>query len=219
MECTQGEQHQNNCLCLGPSPPGLGGSGGRGVLPICTLRSCAPAVPLGALSGGWILESKDGLPWSLTSLPRCCGPAETGSEGAREEAAGAVWTGTWLPSSKAPTCPGCHGSGVLISGCPRLGAEHALGMCHEALGILQQSQGGQGRKRGIPHSPLLCPFSTAQAKKARKNDKFQQLPWCLVTELLVPISLAWVPWSQELSPHCPWSYLSQVMALATQGQH
>lgn len=90
MACAQGEQHQNRLPVPRPLPIRPRGSRGRGVLPICTLSSCAPAVQLRVLGEGWILESMDGLPWSLTSLPRCCGPAETGSEGAREEAAGAV---------------------------------------------------------------------------------------------------------------------------------
>lgn len=59
---------------------------------------------LQALSRSWRMRPSP--PWSLTSLPRCCRPAETGSGGASEEAAGAE-AGTQLRSSTALAHPGC----------------------------------------------------------------------------------------------------------------
>jgi len=42
--------------------------------------------------------------------------------------------GTQPPTSQGLSRPGCSYTKALISSCPRLGAEHALAICHEAVG-------------------------------------------------------------------------------------
>lgn len=111
-----------------------------------------------------------GLPWSLTSLPRCYGPAETGSEGAREELAGPE------PGSRAHSPPGCSCTKVLISSGPRLGAEHALGICHEAAGTFATVSRGAEQEGGFPDDPIHCSSSMGQVGQAVKaRDKMSGL--------------------------------------------
>lgn len=128
-------------------------------VPICTLSSYAPQdrIPLGSLGVGQDSEGKAHHPWSMTSLPRCFRLAETSSEGAREEPAGA---GTWhpAPSSQALACPGCSCAKALVSSCPRLGTEHTLGICHEAVGNFATVSRRVEQEEGAPPQfPSLSP--------------------------------------------------------------
>lgn len=88
---THEEQYQSYLLCLSPSSPGL-----RGLELGCPIPF-VPSVPVPPKSAfhwdPWVLgriqRTRPTHPWSTASLPRCCGLAKTGSEGAREEPAGA----------------------------------------------------------------------------------------------------------------------------------
>lgn len=67
--------------------------------------------------------------------------------------------GSQLPAPRPlPACPGCSCSKALVSSCPRLGAEHALGICHEAVGnfaSLQEGRAGRGASPSLSPSLLL----------------------------------------------------------------
>lgn len=169
---TQKNNTRAICLCLCPSSPDFRVQ----PCPICTLSSWTPQdwIPPGSLGAGQDSEGKAHHPWSMTSLPRCCGLAETGLEGAREEPAG---TGAWhpAPSSRPLSCPGCSCAKALVSSCPRLGAEHALGICHEAVGNF--ATGGQSGKRGLPSVSFSVSFTPVHTKEAvRKPAESQLLP-------------------------------------------
>lgn len=110
----------------------------------------------------------------MTSLPRCFGLAETGSEGAREEPAGA---GAWhpAPSSKALACPGCSCAKALVSSCPRLGAEHTLGICHEAVENFATVSRRVEQEEGLPLSAFSVSFTTVHEAMETPAEP-QQLP-------------------------------------------
>lgn len=128
--------------------------------------------PSGALGAGPEAAAPGPTSWSLTSPPRCSGPAETGSEGAREKPAGTV---AWHPAPRALSRPGCSCTKVLISSCPRLGAEHALGICHGAVGN-SATVSRTEREEGLPCHWVPCP-----ASEAGKTVKSQQLLGSLVS--------------------------------------
>lgn len=154
-----------------PDPAATGASAPSHQASLGTLSSRRRRVhPRGRWALGWRLQRQAPPPWSLTSPPRCSGPAETGSEGAREKPAGTV---AWHPAPQAPSRPGCSCTKVLISSCPRLGAEHALGICHGVVGNFATVSRTE-REEGLPcHSvPALLP---GLSQRGRKTVKSQQL--------------------------------------------
>lgn len=142
-----------------PLLSGLQGSGVGVPYPICTLSACAPqeCISLGSLGAGQDSEDKANPPLVNDLSAQVCGLAKMGSEGAREEPAGAP---AWhpAPSSKALACHGCSCAKALVSSCPRLGAEHALGLCHEAVGnFATVSRRAEQEEGASPQSPSLSP--------------------------------------------------------------
>lgn len=106
-------------------------------------------IPLRTLGAG------PGLPQSRAPLPRCCGPAETGSEGARETSWS--WGLAPAPGSPGPLPPWRSCIKVLISSCPRLGAEHALAICHELVGDFA-TVSRRARQEEWATTATHCPF-------------------------------------------------------------
>lgn len=156
------------------------GSGVGVPCPIGPLSACAPQerISLGSLGTGQGSEDKTHHPWSMTSLPRCCGLAKTGSEGAREEPAGA---GAWhpAPSSKALCLPRLQLlPRLLLAAAPAWARSMLWAPAMRQLEILQPSPGGQSRKRGLPHSPPLCLRDTSvhATEAMKKPAESQQLP-------------------------------------------
>ena len=66
--------------------------------------------------------------------------------------------------------PGCSCITLLISGCPHLGVEHALGICHEAVGNCATVSGRAEREEGLP---LLSTAASPRVKPRRQGRKLQ----------------------------------------------
>lgn len=126
--------------------------------PICTLSAHAPpGMHFTGIPGSWAgFGGKAHHRWSITSLPRCCGLAKTGSEGAREEPAGA---GAWHLAPRPSPALAAAAPRLLLAAAPAWARSTLWASAMRQLGILQQSPGGQSWKRGLPLSPLV--FFTA----------------------------------------------------------
>lgn len=153
MEGRQGEDHQDCCPCPSPSLPDLGGlqSGGHPGL-ICTLSSPAPLEEHS-------IENTGGWAWPPpVSQPLCPGVVDLLRRVQRRQRETSwSWGLAPSPSSPGPLPPWCSCIKVLISSCPRLGAEHALAICHEAVGdFATVSRRARQEERATP--AIRCPF-------------------------------------------------------------
>lgn len=80
--------------------------------------------------------------------------------------------GTQLRSSKALARPGCSCTKVLISSCPRLGAEHALGICHEVAGNFAIAAGRAGQEEGAAPAVLFI-VPSPELEPRRQGEAYQ----------------------------------------------
>ena len=94
------------------------------------------------------------------------------------------------PSSPGPLPPWLQLHQAFISSCPRLAAEHALGICHEAAENFATVSRRVSWKRGFPCHPRPLPQGLNREGR-RKNTKCQQHLWYLVGQRQgrAPISL------------------------------
>ena len=89
-----------------------------------------------------MLGVRPGLPRSLSPSAQVLWTCRDGFRRRQRETSWSWSLASSPPASQALSCPGCSYIKLLISSCPRLAVEHALGICHEAVEILQQSLGG-----------------------------------------------------------------------------
>lgn len=180
--------------------------------PICTLSSCAPQdwIPLGSLGAGQDSEGKAHHPWSMTSLPRCCGLAGAGLEGAREEPAG---TGAWHPAPRLSPALAAAAPRLLLAAAPAWARSMLWASAMRQLGILQQSPGRQSRKRGLPSVSFSVSLTTVHTKEAMKKLAESQATSMIpnMTDRVLDPTLwtAFSPASKAVVHFpCPWSSLT-----------
>lgn len=133
-------------------------------------------ISMGSLGPGQDSEDKAHHRWSITSLPRCCGLAKTGSEGAREEPAGA---GAWHLAPRPSPALAAAAPRLLLAAAPAWARSTLWASAMRQLEILQQSPGGQSWKRGLPLSPLVfftAVHTTEAMKKPTKSSAASKIP-------------------------------------------
>lgn len=119
---------------------------------ICTLSSLAPLEEHS-------IENTGGWAWPPpVSQPLCPGVVDLLRRVQRRQRETSwSWSLAPSPSSPGPLPPWCSCIKVLISSCPRLGAEHALAIRHEAAGdFATVSRRARQEERAIP--TIHCPF-------------------------------------------------------------
>lgn len=141
-----------------PAPPrqALGASG-----QVVILVSPELPAPLGEYSientAGRKLRARPGLSQSLSPSAQVLWTCRDGFRRRQRETS---WNWSLAPSPPAPQAlsrPGCSCIKLLISSCPRLGAEHALGICHKAAGNFATVSTRVEQEEGASPA-VLCPF-------------------------------------------------------------
>lgn len=123
-------------------------------------------ISLGSLGPGQDSEDKAHHPWSITSLPRCCGLAKTGSEGAREEPAGA---GAWHLAPRPSPALAAAAPRLLLAAAPAWARSTLWASAMRQLGFCNSLQEGRAGRGGFPSVPSSVSFTVVHTKEAMKK--------------------------------------------------
>lgn len=104
--------------------------------------------------------------------------------------------GTQLPAPRPLPAPAAAVAKALVSSCPRLGAEHALGTCHEAVGNFATVSGRAEQEEGAsPQSPSLPPRHFC-SRHGRHEEASRVSAASMIANgtdrVLGPLSLDWI---------------------------
>lgn len=162
-------------------PWGQGGGEGRGCGPVGTLASPGPG-PSGSAGNSILWRTPAECSGRGLASPGLSPSAQvlwTCRDGFRRRQRETSWSRSLASSPPAPqalSCPGCSCIKLLISSCPRLGAERALGICHEAVGNFATVSRRASWKRGFPCHPRPLPQGLNR-EGGRKRIKCQWHLW------------------------------------------
>lgn len=173
------------CLCPSPTLPGLGvraGGAGEGLWSgghpgltwTWTFWLCWEQYSVEKPSR--MLGARPGLPGSLSPSAQVLWTCRDGFRRRQRETSWSRSLASSPPAPQALSCPGCSCIKLLISSCPRLGAEHALGICHEAVGNFATVSRRASWKRGFPCHPRPLPQGLNR-EGGRKRIKCQRHLW------------------------------------------
>lgn len=150
-------------VACAPAPPrqALGAWGRVGVLASSVLSSLAllEEYSVKDTAAGWNAEGQAWPP--LVSEPLCPGVLDLLRRVQRRQRE-TSWSRSLAPSpptSQALSRPGCSCTKALISSCPRLGAEQALDICHEAVGNFATVSRRAGQEEWASLA-IHCAFAT-----------------------------------------------------------
>lgn len=183
------------CRRLGPFPAGL---------PRHPQLSPEQGAPSGALGAG--PEAAAPGPTSLVS-DLSAQVFWTCRDGFRRRQRETSWNCSLAPSSRALSRPGCSCTKVLISSCPRLGAEHALGICHGVVGNFATVSRTE-REEGLPCHSVPCPAPRVKPARQGKQSSLSSCwgPWCHTAPDPMSGLASWpAPEPAAHSLPCPWN--------------